>query len=373
MWSTQAMQTRSAKRRERAKMAIKRQIMSGRQQILGACIAGWLSVLQAERLRMQRKEQGRLAARRRAMSLQEPLLLLCFDALRAEFTEAQHRKKYEGLLNRQRGRARQGTHSAFEKVFAESDRAEAARLFLAWRLHSWLRSTVQHERRRLARCTSMTRSLAVKTRLRMQEIRCLYRWLLAIYLRDAWPEKYGTSKGVFLNKEPPTFFVKPVAAKCPKDTFQLQLHTPGSPRPRVNSLSRDGSCDQIQIWKAVHADQRAIQRSPEADAPTTSDGPEHCTPNTVAAAAVAVASALGNCDAEALPEGNVGEERRTISGMGATLGPNDRYTLATNATTNDSAYRQLLAHNRGQIRQNRASSPRGSPAERVVGWGVWAT
>lgn len=363
MWSTQATHARSARLKERSKMAIKRQIMSGRQQILGACIAGWLSVLQAGRVSMQRKEQGRLAAKRRAMAQQEPLLLLCFDALRAEVAEAQQRLQYEGLLNRQRARAKQGTHSAIERALAESDRACVARLFLAWRLLSWLQSTVQLEQRRLARCTSMTRSFAVKTRSRMQEIRCLYRWLLAIYLRDAWPEKYGTSSGVFLNKEPPTFFVKPVAAKAQKqDTIQLQMHRPGSPRPRVTSLSPVGSSERIQIWKT------------QTDAPTALEEPEVCTQGTVAAAAVAVASALSSGNAEALPERNASAAAHGAgsAGIGSTLAPNDRYTLASQAATSDGAYRRLLAHNKGQIRQSRASSPRGAP-ERVVGWGVWAT
>lgn len=368
MWSRQAMHIRSTRLKERTKMTIKRQISSVRQQILGACIAGWVSALQAWHVRMQRKEQGLLVAKRRALSQEEPLLLLCFDALRSEAAEARQRHQFEGVLGRQRARAKHAAHSAVEKALAESERAGVARFLLAWRLLSWVQTTVQLERRRLARCTSMTRSFAVKTRSRMQEIRCLYRWLLAIYLRDAWPEKYGTSTGVFLNKEPPTFFVKPVAARANKqDAIQLHMRTPGSPCQRVTSLSPVGSSERIQIWKA------------QTDAPTSLDVPEASAQGTVAAAAVAVASALSATEDGGAAEGScssavplrAAEERWAGSGTGSTLGPNDRYTLASQAATSDGAYRRLLEHNKGQIRESR-KSPRGSP-ERVVGWGVWAT
>ncbi|CAE8636743.1 unnamed protein product, partial [Polarella glacialis] len=223
------------------------------------------------------------------------------------------------------------------------------------------------ERRRLGRCAGLGRAYAIKLRGRAQKLRCFYHWLLAIFLRlprcpPASEELVFTpmgGRGAFL-KDPPAFFVKPMAAKAEAEG-QLQL------LPTLKTPQHQGGAQaRFQVFSTVQGLSDRSEWESSSLAPTQAEESQAAV-RVVAAAAASLD--LGFPPGEPLLQRGIPVVAVTASNACPTLLPHDRYALASQAAVSDGEYRRLLEHNRREIRETR-ENPGARNSERVVGWGA---
>jgi len=357
-WWRQAVRQKTTAAKERTRAGVARQLGNSVHVVLGSAWGAWHTFLEGERRSKQRLQQSHQMAAKRMADLDEPLVLLTFNALRHQMMEGRVTKAAEARCAAFKTRAMARDSSSGQQKAHWQDENSMSRAYLGWRFMASVSGVERLERKRLGRLATLGRAYAVKLRSRMQELRCIYSWLLAIKTKPP-VENHDKHDSGFL-ADPPSFFVKPVMRPEPAGLLQLhdQVHFPTSPRPKSAGLLRPTPqpFQQLEVELAPEEFVEAGERQDSA---------------TVATAAAAAAAAALNFSAPPSPQAgrtasNPTRFTVTTSPAKGTLSARDRYALASQAATSDGEYRRLLEENRREIRENRRSSP-----EKVIGWGVW--
>jgi len=343
-WWRQAIRQKSAASKERTRAGVARQLGNSVTVVLGSTWAGWQSFCEGQRRNKKRLQQSHAMAAKRMADLDEPLKMLALNALRHEMMEGRLQKAADSRCSSFKARALERDRSTGEQKAMWQDHGTMSRAYLGWRFMSSVSSVERLERKRLGRCATLGRSYAVKLRSRMQELRCIYSWLLATKTKQA-VEKHKSDDG-FLG-DPPAFFVKPVMRSEPQGPAQLQLqdkvhHLRSTPRPRSAIAARSSSPTHgpVQHVEVEFAPEEFV----EAD-----QGEQAATAAAVAAAAAVSAPSSPQMRRESSP---TRVTVRTAPANG-TMSARDRYALASQAATSDGEYRRLLEQNRREIRENR--------------------
>ncbi|CAJ1408213.1 unnamed protein product [Effrenium voratum] len=313
-WVRQAARERAEQARQRSRQQVLRQLGLSSAGSLSAAVGAWKSFLQARRGAKERLKRGHAIAARRIAELEEPLLALGFAGFRGVVAAARVQQAADARCSHFRSRVVRCDRSFAEKAAAMHNCACLSRSLLLWRLLASVRCAVSFERRKLARTSGLGKATAVRLRHRIHQLRVMWAWLMSSKLKP-WERP---------------FLVKPLK--------EAPLALPmGSPRARS---------PQVQVFTS-----RVEPLEAEMDQES--------------AAAAAAAAWVREASRSPSPT------RFRVTTSPTRLQQGERYTLASKAATSEGDYRQLLEHNRRQIREQRGAARCSSP-EPAGQWGLWA-